>query len=68
MEKIKSYDYIQPKDIKGKIILTCFPGRNGEKISFEENIFAEDLKNFNSLNCNTILTLVEDSEFEKLCD
>ena len=68
MEKIKSYDYIQPKDIQGKIILTCFPGRSGEKISFEENIFVEALKNFNSVNCNTIVTLVEDSEFDKLCD
>ena len=68
MNEIKSYDYIQPTDIQGKIILTCFPGRAGEKISFDENIFLDDLKNFNSLNCNTIVTLVEDSEFEKICD
>ena len=66
MNEIKSYDYIQPTDIQGKIILTCFPGRAGEKISFDENIFLDDLKNFNSLNCNTIVTLVEDSEFEIL--
>ena len=32
----RSYDYVQPKDVKGKIFLTCFPGRNGEKISFDE--------------------------------
>ena len=66
--KIKTYDYIQPKGIKGKVILTCFPGREVEKISFNENIFLEDLKNFNSQNCSTIVTLVEDTEFEKLCD
>ena len=62
------YDYVQPKDIKGKIFLTCFPGRNGEKISFEENIFLEELNNFSSLNSNTVVTLVEDNEIEKLCD
>ena len=38
----QSYDYVQPKDVKGKIFLTCFPGRNGEKISFEEDIFLEE--------------------------
>ena len=62
------YDYVQPKDVKGKIFLTCFPGRNGEKISFEENIFLEELNNFSSLNSNTVVTLVEDNEIEKLCD
>ena len=66
--KIKTYDYIQPKGIKGRVILTCFPGREIEKNSFNENIFLEDLKNFNSQNCSTIVTLVEDTEFEKLCD
>ena len=62
------YDYVQPKDVKGKIFLTCFPGRNGEKISFEENIFLEELNNFSSLNSNTVVTLAEDNEIEKLCD
>ena len=61
-------DYVQPKDVKGKIFLTCFPGRNGEKISFEENIFLKELNNFSSLNSNTVVTLVEDNEIEKLCD
>ena len=61
------YDYVQPKDVKGKIFLTCFPGRNGEKISFEENIFSEELTNFSSLNSYTVVTLVEDNEIEKLC-
>ncbi len=66
--EIKSYDYIQPKEIKGKILLTCFPGRKGEKISFNESIFLEELNNFYFQNCSTIITLVEDIEFEKLCD
>ena len=65
---IRSYDYIQPKDVKGKIFLTCFPGRNGKKISFKEDIFLEELNNFSSQNSNTIVTLVEDNEIEKLCD
>ena len=65
---MRSYDYVQPKDAKGKIFLTCFPGRNGEKISFEEVVFLEDLHNFSSQNCSSIVTLVEDKEIEKLCD
>ena len=64
----RSYDYVQPKDVRGKIFLTCFPGRNGETISFEEDIFLEELLNFSSQNCSTIVTLVEDKEIENLCD
>ena len=66
--EIKEYDYVQPKGIRGKIILTCFPGRSGETISFEEGIFLEELHNFSSQNCSTIVTLVEDKEIENLCD
>ena len=65
---MRSYDYIQLKEAKGKIFLTCFPGRNREKISFEESIFLEELNNFSSQNSSTIVTLVEDKEIEKLCD
>ena len=64
----RSYDYVQPKDVKGKIFLTCFPGRNGEKISFKEDIFIEELNNFSSQNTSTVVTLVEDKEIENLCD
>ena len=64
----QSYDYVQPKDVKGKIFLTCFPGRSGAKVSFEEDIFLEELNNFSSLNSSTVVTLVEDNEIEKLCD
>jgi len=65
---IRSYDYVQPKDIKGKIFLTCFPGRNRGNISFKEDIFLEELNIFSSQNSSTIVTLVEDKEIEKLCD
>jgi len=63
-----SYDFVQPKDVKGKIFLTCFPGREGAEILYKDSIFLTDLDNFIHLGCNTILSLVEDSEFEKLCD
>ena len=67
MDKL-TYDFVQPKDIKAKIFLTCFPGRKGTEVTYSESIFLENLNNFNNLDCNTILSLVEDSEFEKLCD
>ena len=67
MDKL-AYDFVQPKDVKGKIFLTCFPGRKGTEVTYSESIFLEDLNNFNNLDCNTVLSLVEDSEFEKLCD
>ncbi|SVC18786.1 uncharacterized protein METZ01_LOCUS271640, partial [marine metagenome] len=63
-----AYDFVQPKDVKGKIFLTCFPGREGVEILYKDSIFLADLDNFIHLGCNTILSLVEDSEFEKLCD
>jgi len=66
--EIKSYDYVQPKEVKGKIFLTCFPGRNGEQISFVESIFLNELNNFFSQNCSTVVSLVEDIELNKLCD
>ena len=65
---MRSYDYVQPKDAKGKIFLTCFPGRNGEKFFFDEGIFLEELNNFSSQNSSTIVTFVEDKEIENLCD
>ena len=39
-----------------------------DKISFEEDIFLEELLNFSSQNCSSIVTLVEDKEIENLCD
>ena len=65
---VRSYDFIQPKEVKGKIFLTCFPGRNEEKISYKESLFLEELNSFASQNSSTLVTLVEDNEIEKLCD
>ncbi|MBI28585.1 MAG: hypothetical protein CFH21_01039 [Alphaproteobacteria bacterium MarineAlpha5_Bin11] len=65
---INHYDYVETKGSNGKIILTCFPGRQGKKISFDENILLNELSNFNKLNCSTVVSLVEDSEFKELYD
>lgn len=63
---INNYDYIEPKGVSGKIILTCFPGRNVEEKYFNNHLFFDELRNFNQLNCSAIVSLVEDSEFEKI--
>jgi len=63
---INNYDYVEPKGVNGKIILTCFPGRNGEKKSFNDQLFFEELKNFHQINCRAIVSLVEDIEFKKM--
>ena len=42
MDKL-AYDFVQPKDVKGKIFLTCFPGRKGTEVIYKESIFLEDL-------------------------
>ena len=63
---INDYDYIEPIGVNGKIILTCFPGREAGKISFKEDLLIHELSNFSKLNCSTLVSLVEDSEFNKL--
>ena len=63
---IDNYDYVEPKGASGKIILTCFPGRNNDEMSFNNQLFLNELKNFNELNCSAIVSLVEDSEFVKM--
>ena len=65
---INNYDYVVPKGVSGRIFLTHFPGKEREKISFNENILLNELSSFNKLNCSTVVSLVEDSEFKKLCD
>jgi len=65
---IDSYDYVEPKGVSGKIILTCFPGRNKEEISFNNQLFLDELKKFYELNCSAVVSLVEDNEFEKMHD
>ena len=65
---INNYDYVEPKGVEGKIILTCFPGRNGEKKSFNYQLFLDELNFFYQHNCSAIVSLVEDIEFEKMHD
>lgn len=65
---IDSYDYVEPKGVSGKIILTCFPGRKDKEILFNDQLFLDELKFFHQQNCSVIVSLVEDSEFEKMYD
>ena len=65
---IDSYDYVEPEGVNGKIILTCFPGRKDKEILFNDQLFLDELKIFHQLNCSVIVSLVEDSEFEKMYD
>jgi|TARA_B110000438_G_C15750462_1_gene622691 protein-tyrosine phosphatase len=65
---INDYDYVEPKGVEGKIILTCFPGRIGEKKLFNKQLFLEELENFHQINCSSIVSLVEDIEFQNMYD
>ena len=40
------YDYVEPKGVNGKIILTCFPGRDEKKNLFMENFLLSELSIF----------------------
>ena len=63
---IDNYDYVNPKGVNGKIILTCFPGRKREEQFFDNELFLNELKNFHKLNCSGVISLVEDIEFKKM--
>jgi len=63
---IDSYDYVEPIGVSGKIILTCFPGRKDKEMSFNDQLFLDELKIFHQLNCSAIVSLVKDNEFEKM--
>jgi len=65
---INDYDYVEPKDTKGKIILTSFPGREADKFSFKKEMFLNELSNFYKFNCSAVVSLIEDKEIENLCD
>lgn len=64
--EINNYDYVKPKGIDGKIILTSFPGRSGKEKIFNNQLFLSELKNFHQLNFSAVVSLVEDIEFEKM--
>ena len=64
---IEHQSYVEPLGVNGKVILTSFLGLDDNKI-FQKNIFLNQLSIFVNLNCLTIVSLVEDSEFDQLCD
>ena len=64
---IEHQSYVEPLGVNGKVILTSFLGLDDNKI-FQQNIFLNQLSIFVNLNCLTIVSLVEDSEFDQLCD
>ena len=64
---IEDQSYVEPLGVNGKIILTSFPGLDVNN-NFQKNIFLNQLSTFVNLNCSTIISLVEDSEFDQLCD
>ena len=64
---IEHQSYVEPLGVNGKVILTSFPGLDDNKI-FQQNIFINQLSTFVNLNCSTIVSLVEDSEFDQLCE
>ena len=64
---IEHLSYVEPLGVNGKVILTSFPGLDDNKI-FQQNIFINQLSTFVNLNCSTIVSLVEDSEFDQLCE
>ena len=64
---IEHQSYVEPLGVKGKVILTSFLGLDVNNI-FQQNIFLNQLSNFVNLNCSTVVSLVEDSEFDQLCE
>jgi ADP-ribosyl-[dinitrogen reductase] hydrolase len=60
------FDFVSPPNSTGKIFLTCFPGLNAENV-FDLDIIQSTLSGLVGLGCNTIVSLVEDKEFEEIC-
>ena len=61
----KDFDYVDSDKFSGKIILTSFPGLNNEG-KFDDTLFLNQLSIFQNNNCGSIVSFVEDSEFEFL--
>ena len=59
------FDFIDSNKFNGKIILTSFPGLNNEG-RFDDALFLLQLNLFKNNNCSSIVSFVEDKEFEKL--
>ena len=61
--KINDYDYVEPKGVNGKILITSFPGLDENGI-FQELNFQTQLNILQKNNCSSITSFVEDKEFE----
>ena len=65
--QINDYDYVKPKGVNGRILITSFPGLDDNGI-FQELNFQTQLNILQKNNCSSITSFVEDKEFEKLCN
>jgi len=65
--KINDYDYVEPKGVNGKILITAFPGLDENGI-FQELNFQTQLNILQKNNCSSITSFVGDKEFDKLCN
>ena len=61
----KDFDYLDSKSFGGRIILTSYPGLN-DKGAFEDSLFLSQLILFKKNKSSSIVSFVEDKEFEKL--
>ena len=64
---IEHHNYVEPLRVNGKVILNSFPGLDDNKI-FQQHILFNQLSAFVNFNCSTVVSLVEDSEFDQLCE
>ena len=63
----EDFDYVDSDKFSGKIILTSFPGLNKDG-KFDEEFFLLQLNLFKNNNTSSIISFVQDKEFEKLCN
>jgi len=61
------YDYVEPKGVNGKILITSFPGLDENGIFQEVNLQTQ-LNVLQKNNCSSITSFVGDKEFDKLCN
>ncbi|MEC9461148.1 MAG: dual specificity protein phosphatase family protein [SAR324 cluster bacterium] len=59
-------DFVSLPNSTGKLFITCFPGLNVEK-DFDLDILQSTFSDLVGLGCTTIVSLVEDKEFEEIC-
>ena len=62
-----NYDYVEPRGVNGKILITSFPGLDENGI-FQELYFQKQLNILKKNNCSSITSFVKDNEFDKLCN